>query len=165
MGKIVRPLIRRMRIANSVLAPLVILGYVATFIQDLGKNLKIGNWAGIFGQFIGMALLSAPLYLAWRGLSPDSTIHMVRRARLANIVVAGLLVLLTIAESVAISASSLQLLPLMLIIMLIFWAPFALNIKALVQRKAELDQANVAQTADSHFLGTADSLRKDEQGP
>jgi len=150
MGKSARPLIRRMRIANAVLAPLPILGCVFLVIEDLGKNLGAGDGARIFGQFIGGALGSAPLYLAWRGLGPDSTIHMVRRARLANLVVAGLLVLFTISEIVAFSDKStsfLQLLP-FLLITLIYTAPLALNIKALAQRKAELDQTNTDQAAE-----------------
>lgn len=91
-----RPLIRGMRIANAVLAPLAFFGFTLYLLQDLSKNLGRGDWAYIFGQLIGMALWTVPFYLAWRGLGPDSTMGMARKARLVNFAAPGLIALLSI---------------------------------------------------------------------
>ena len=178
MDKKTSPLIRWMRFVNAVLTPLVILGTVATIRQDLGKNLETGNLAVIIGQFIGGALWSSPFYLAWRELGPDSTVQMIQKARRTNIIVAGICLLLFltlfIIESSSKSTSLLGALS-FLLIMLIVAVPFALNIKALAHRKAELQEAklgpapkpieaqappNVAVTISTTSVSTVPSTRQ-----
>ena len=137
-------MISQMGIANAVLAPLVALGCALMVMQDLG------DFFGTLGGLTGIVVWSAPFYLAWRGLGPKSTMGMVRKARLANIIVGGLIVLLPIGLIVAFwdKHTSFGELSLFLLIMLVYAAPFALNIKALAQRKAELDQMNAEQATE-----------------
>lgn len=133
-------MIRGIRIANGVLVLLVSLGGTISVMQNLG------DWALTLGGLVGIAAWSAPFYLAWRGLGPDSTMGMVRKARrVAILVIVGLA--LVIVLSVALSDKATSLLTL-LPILIIFVIPLALNIKALGKRKAELDQTKAAQAAE-----------------
>jgi thiol:disulfide interchange protein len=135
-----------MRIANGVLAPLWTLGFVASLINDGDQYVDTGNWAGIFSRFIGMALLSVPFYLAWRGLGSGSTIYRVRRTLLVYIVLTVLTVLLPIVWIVAFSDKSMilpALLPFLFVMLL-----YVLNIKALTHRKAELEETKTDQAAE-----------------
>jgi thiol:disulfide interchange protein len=146
MGKIARPLIRRMRIANGVLAPLWTLGFVASLINDGDQYVETGNWAGLFNRFIGMVLLSVPFYLAWRSLGSGSTIFRVRRTLLVFVALAGLTCLLPIILIIAFSDKSMilpALLPFLLVMLL-----YVLNIKALIHRKAELEETKADQAAE-----------------
>ncbi len=146
MGKIASPLIRRMRIANGALAPLWILGFIASLITDRDQYVETGNWAGLLNRFIGMVLLSVPFYLAWRGLASGSTIYRVRSTLLVYIVLTVLTVLLPVVWIVAFSDKSMilpTLLPFLFAMLL-----YVLNIKALTHRKAELEDTKADQAAE-----------------
>lgn len=138
MGKMGRPLIRGMRIANGVLALLWILGSTIYVVQNLG------HWARTLGELVGIALWTAPFYLTWRSLGPDGTMGMVRKARGANICATALFVLIPLLGGFPSLVSAL----INFFVMLILCAPLALNIKILGRRKTELDQAKADQAAE-----------------
>lgn len=149
-----RPLIRWMHIANGVLMLLVILLVALTTVPNLG------DWAGNFGELVGIPLLSTLFYyLAWRALGPESTMGMVRTARIANIVAAGWFVLI-IASTFTDKATPLDGQLGNLLVTLIFGVPFVLNINALRERKTELDQAQADQAAELETERRKDLIRE-----
>lgn len=136
-------MIRVMRTVNGVLVLLWVLVGTVSFVQSLGDF-----WIAA-GALFGIALWSAPFYLAWRGLGSNSTLAYVQKARWANIAYLGLMTLVFVANGAfSDKASSLTTyLPLILVI-LILGIPSVLNIKALAKRKVELDQTRPVHATD-----------------
>jgi ATP-dependent protease ClpP protease subunit len=125
-----------MRIANGALILLVMLGGTISMMQSHG------DLAQTIGVLVGIALWGAPFYLAWRSLSPDSNVAMVRMARIANTVAIGLIVLMIALIAVVSdeAAPIASFLPILLIAI-----PLALNMKALAGRNAELNLTDAEQ--------------------
>jgi hypothetical protein len=135
-------MIRGMRIANVVLALLVLLGSTTMLVEHLD------DWARTLGGLFGIALWGAPFYLAWRGLAPDSTLRMVRRARIANLVVGGLWILFAVVIVIILGKANPGNYVFLVLMLLFFGIPVALNLKALGKRKAELDQTKTVQAGE-----------------
>ncbi len=123
--------------ANGVLALLVIPGGVVLIVEEgLGSPVEALGGLGIIACAI-------PFYLSWRGLGPDSTMGMVGRAQIANIVV-GVPAVIIVLFLVKLKAVD--------FVMLVMTLPFALNFKVLEMREALIrmnlpDRAGLAAAA------------------
>lgn len=108
----------------------------------LWHRLDLGDHTRIWGVLIGIVIMATPFYLAWRGLGSNSTLTLIRSARLANMI-AGLVFLVSIGLiSLVVSSVNKSLIAVFYVtfFMLIGGIPYALNINALARRKVELEE-------------------------
>jgi hypothetical protein len=136
-------MIRTMRVANMVLLLFVAVAWCAQLLQG------VRGLPELLGFVVGAIAFGAPFYLSWRGLGPQSSLKAVQRARSANVVLIGGLVLLAVGLGVLVvlkgnySRGLRVSLPIGLTL-LVYLVPAILNIKALRKRKAELEQPSSA---------------------
>jgi len=133
-----------MRIVNILIIALIVAGSAASVMQNFGDS------AQTVGNLIGMGLLVAPFYFAWRGLCPTSTLSMATNARVANttvaaLIVLGLLLLLVYSDN---TTTVLSFIPISVVV----GVPVLLNIIALGKRKAEIEQAKTELETNSTAL-------------
>jgi len=137
-------MVRAMRIVNILIIALIVAGSAASVMQNFGDS------AQTVGNLIGMGLLVAPFYFAWRGLCPTSTLSMATNARVANttvaaLIVLGLLLLLVYSDD---ATTVLSFIPISVVV----GVPVLLNIIALGKRKAEIEQAKTELETNSTAL-------------
>ena len=130
-------MIRVMRIVNVLLLLTVALSFGVSLLKS-----SSGDMAGLLGTLLGFVAFSAPFYLAWRGLSASSALSNVQRARVANIVLLGGIVVVTVAIAAIGAATGEPANMLFLGLLLLLWLgiPAFFNIKALRKRKVELGE-------------------------
>lgn len=128
----VDPKLRKIRIANFILALAVILGCTNVLAHNLS------NWHVILSGFATMTFWSTLCYATWHGLGPQSTQHLIKRAQIVNIAIS---ILFTLMISTIVFSASQTPFPILLP-MAMLTLPLIINVRALGKMKEQLNIRN-----------------------